>query len=105
MIVYNVTIQVDHDIEKEWLAWMNSVHIPDVLATGCFLEGRISRLMVDDETGITFSIQYTLENMQKLEEYQEKYAEKLQKEHAERYKDKFVAFRTVMEVVGKHLPG
>lgn len=105
MIVYNVTIQVDHDIEKEWLEWMNSVHIPDVLATGCFLEGRISRLMVDDETGITFSIQYTLENMQKLEEYQEQYAEKLQKEHADRYGDKFVAFRTVMEVVGKHLPG
>lgn len=105
MIVYNVTIQVDHDIEKEWLEWMNKVHIPDVLATGCFLEGRISRLMVDDETGITFSIQYTLENMQKLEEYQEKYAEKLQKEHADRYGDKFVAFRTVMEVVGKHLPG
>lgn len=105
MIVYNVTIQVDHDIEKEWLEWMNNIHIPDVLATGCFLEGRISRLMVDDETGITFSIQYTLESMQKLEEYQEKYAEKLQKEHADRYENKFVAFRTVMEVVGKHLPG
>ncbi len=104
MIVYNVTIQVDHDIEKEWLEWMNAVHIPDVIATGCFLEGRISKLMVDDETGVTYSIQYVLENMQKLEEYQQKYAAKLQKEHSDRYENKFVAFRTVMEVKGKHWP-
>jgi hypothetical protein len=104
MIVYNVTIQVDHDIEKEWLEWMNTVHIPNVMATGCFLEGRISKLLLDDETGITYSIQYVLENMQKLDEYQQKHAAKLQKEHSDRYENKFVAFRTVMEVKGKHLP-
>jgi hypothetical protein len=34
MILYNVTVSVDPEIHDEWLAWMKSKHIPDVLATG-----------------------------------------------------------------------
>ena len=33
-ILYNVTVSIDKDVEKEWLEWMKKVHIPDVMRTG-----------------------------------------------------------------------
>lgn len=33
MIVYSVTVNIDSSIHEDWLAWMKSKHIPDVMAT------------------------------------------------------------------------
>jgi hypothetical protein len=27
MILYNVTVNIDHDIHEEWLNWMRSNHV------------------------------------------------------------------------------
>ena len=54
----------------------------------------------DDE--ITYAIQYTCENIDKLNEYQEKYAPNLQEKHTNRYRGKFGAFRTLLEIVHQH---
>ena len=99
MIVYNVTIKIDNNVHDDWLAWMREVHIPDVMATGLFLRSDIFKILVDDEDGVNYSIQYTCENMEMLEKYQSEYAPRLQEEHTTRYKDKFVAFRTLLELV------
>lgn len=99
MIIYNVTVKVDPDVRDEWLQWMRETHIPEVLATGRFIDHRIARVMVDEEDGVTYAIQYTCKNMETLQTYYEKEAPALQADHAERYKDKFVAFRTLLEVV------
>ena len=69
MIIYNVTVSlVDQTIHEEWLNWMKTKHIPDVMNTGCFLSNKICRLMVDDE--ITYAIQYTCKDLATLEKYQ-----------------------------------
>ena len=100
MIVYNVTIKIDTDIYEEWLSWMKEVHVPDVMRTNLFLENKICRLLgVDEEDGITYAIQYTCESMNVFDTYQQQFAKQLQQEHTERYQGKFVAFRTLMEVV------
>jgi len=44
MFIYNVTIKVDHSIAIEWLEWLKSVHIPEVIATGCFTEAKVLQL-------------------------------------------------------------
>ena len=100
MIIYNVTVSIDQSIHEDWLQWMKDIHIPEVMETGFFLENKICRLMVDDE--ITYAIQYTCENMDKLNKYQEKYAPKIQEKHTSRYKGKFGAFRTLLEIVHQH---
>lgn len=99
MIIYNVTVKIDNDVHDEWLAWMCEVHIPDVLNTGHFTANQIAKVLVDDEDGITYSIQYRCRTMADLEQYQRDHAPRLQAEHSERYRDKFVAFRTLLEVV------
>ena len=99
MIIYNVTINVENDVREEWLNWMKTVHIPDVMNTGYFLENKICKVLVDEEQGTTYSIQYTAAKMEDYNKYREVHAPRLQKEVNDRYPGKFVAFRTLLEVV------
>lgn len=101
MIIYNVTINVENDIHEEWLNWMKNVHIPDVMNTGFFTAHKMCKVLTqqEGETGNTYAIQYSCNSMKELDEYLEKKAPELQMEHTNRYRDKFVAFRTLLEVV------
>jgi hypothetical protein len=100
MILYNVTVNIDNSVHDEWLEWMKTVHIPDVLSTGLFLENKIFRIKSSQEDeGHTYSIQYYLNSMNEYEKYQKVFAPKLQAEHSAKFADKFVAFRTLMESV------
>ena len=100
MIIYNVTVNIDHNVHEDWLEWMKQVHIPDVMATGAFLENKISKVLADqDEGGITYAIQYISKDMETYERYQKEHAPRLQQEHSARYEGKFAAFRTLLEVV------
>jgi hypothetical protein len=99
MIIYNVTVNIEDDVRDEWVKWMKEVHIPDVMNTGLFLEYRMARVMVDEESGTTYSIQYTSASMDDLNEYLEQHAPKLRKDVADRYEGKFVAFRTLLEII------
>ena len=98
MYIYNVTITLDETIHYEWLKWMKDIHIPDVLQTGFFTDNKICRL-ITDEAEITYAIQYTFKKMDDLHAYQKEHAPRLQKEHSEKFKDKFAAFRTILEIV------
>jgi len=100
MILYHVTIKINNSIAGEWLSWMKDVHIPDVMATGCFQQYRITRMLYDDESdGVTYSVQYIAANEDELKYYSEKHAPKLQKEHREKFLNQFVAYRTVHEII------
>lgn len=100
MIIYNVTVKIENSVADKWLDWMRSVHVPDVMKTGFFSKSQISRVIsVHDTDGVTFSIQYHCASTSDLHKYQIQHAPKLQKEHTEKYKDKFVAFRSIMEVI------
>ncbi|HMT29794.1 MAG TPA: DUF4286 family protein [Bacteroidia bacterium] len=100
MIIYNVTVNIENDVHDEWLKWMQEIHIPDVMKTGLFTGSQILRILADEDSGGTsYAIQYTCANMQDYEKYRDEFAPALQKEVAEKYKDKFVAFRTLLETV------
>lgn len=99
-IIYNVTVKVDFEIHDEWLLWMKEVHIPDVMATNCFIDYKLLRLMEEvSEEGITYAIQYRCQGISDYMHYSNTYAPALQKAHSEKYKDKFVAFRTLLKEV------
>ena len=54
MIIYNITVSIDSLKADEWLNWMRSKHIPDVMATACFTGGKISRIQGEVEGEMTF---------------------------------------------------
>jgi hypothetical protein len=100
MIIYNVTINIDNDVREEWLDWMRKVHIPEVLETGLFTSHRMVKVLTNDDSGGTnYSIQYFCNSMADYEHYRDRYAPALQQAVMDRYKDKFVAFRTLLEVI------
>lgn len=99
MILYNVTISLDPAIQHEWVDWMRSKHIPDVLETGCFTESRLSRIQGEEEGGVTFSVMYFSPSEELYNQYQSEHAPRLQAEHRALFAGKFAAFRTVLSVI------
>lgn len=99
MILYNVTVKVEKSVHEEWLAWMQQVHIPDVMATGKFEEYKLCRILHEEADGVTYAIQYFAPDMAAFQRYRAEDAKRLQAEHTERFRDKYVAFRTLMEVL------
>ena len=104
MILYNVTVGIDLDTEKEWLEWMHSQHIPKVLNTGYFNEFKVYKVLgQEEEDTVSYSIQYFANSLDKVVEYLNKEAPSLSEEHRLKFKDKHVAFRTLLEEVNGSL--
>jgi hypothetical protein len=100
MFIYNVTIKVQESIKTEWLRWLREEHIPEVIDTGCFKQATILRLLETDDTeGPTYAIQYLAESKALYNLYIEKFAGALRQKSFDKWGDKFIAFRSVMQVV------
>ncbi|MBC6400463.1 MAG: DUF4286 family protein [Ekhidna sp.] len=101
MVLYNVTVNIDEDVEQDWIQWMKNIHIPEVMETGFFEEYRMMKMLSEspDEAGKTYAIQYIAEDLFKVETYLDTVAPKLQKQSIIRYGTKLAAFRTVLEEV------
>lgn len=98
MYIYNVTIKVSHDIKDAWLQWMKEDHIPKMMATNKFEGYRFCKLMDhDDAEGVMYVVQYDCYSRADYNAYIEIHSERLRKESFEKFGDKFIAFRTLME--------
>ena len=100
MIIYNVTIKVTWNIHDEWFQWMQSEHMPEVVATRCFTGSQFVRLIdTDDEDGPTYAAQYFANSRSDYDRYLELFAGELRDKSVDKWGNAFVAFRTLMEVV------
>lgn len=100
MLLYNVTCNVDDAVAPAWLYYMQAVHIPGVLATGCFVRNQICRLLEEVENdGVTYAIQYYCPDQATLDRYLRDFAPLLRADMEKRFPGQFVAFRTVLEVI------
>jgi len=100
MIAYNITYKIIPVIEKEWVTWQQREHIPDVMASGLFTAYKFFRLLEQDEAdGITYIVQFFASSPEQYHAYLEKKAPLFRQKALDRWGDKFIAFRTVMEVV------
>ncbi len=102
MIIYNVTINIDQSVHEHWLEWMKNEHVQEVMRTNCFEGCTICRILhteVETEQEYTYCFQYTCQSMVQLEHYKTHFAPALQHDVEQRYANKFVAFRTVLEIL------
>ncbi|AWX44904.1 hypothetical protein HME9304_01909 [Flagellimonas maritima] len=105
MLIYNVTINIDESVHDKWLSWMRDKHIPDMLATGKFSHAKMAKVLVEEDMeGITYSIQYTSKDRKTLESYYEEDAERLRGDTLKLFSNKFVAFRTELEIISQQIP-
>lgn len=102
MILYNVTIKIDHKAHSQWLDWMKYKHIPEVMETGCFVEYRFCKMLGIDETdGVTYAAQYLAKDLDAIQDYQENHAPSLQEDYKKNWENLYVVFRSLLEVVHK----
>jgi hypothetical protein len=100
MIIYNVTCSVDREIAEDWVTWMKDKHIPELLKTGLFYEYRILKVLShDDPATFSFAVQYHAKNIEDVDIYLLKHAPRLRADVSNRYGEKVVAFRTLLEEV------
>lgn len=100
MIVYNITIKVEWSIAEEWLTWMQDEHIPEIIKTGCFDRHQLVRLLEIDETeGPTYAIQYYAPTLTKYDYYLQHHAALMRKKVTDKWGQKYVDFRTLMQLV------
>jgi len=96
MITYEVKLVVQSDIEDEWLHWMRTVHVPDVIATGLL---RSYQILKPKGTERVYLFQYHFENENDFRSYEQNNAEKLRQDVKDRYDGKFSGERTIYEWV------
>lgn len=102
MYIYNVTVNIDKNIHEEWLDWIKN-HIPKVLATGCFTEAKLTKVLIEEELGgQTYSIQYRTKSRELLDTYYAKYADALRQDGLRRFADKSLAFRTELQIIDEY---
>jgi Domain of unknown function (DUF4286) len=77
MIIYEVTTMVLADGIAAYEAYMRDKHIPDVLASGCFLRATIERSIPG-----RYRIRYVARNMDVLDRYLGTYAQQFRADFA-----------------------
>ncbi|MCH7412978.1 DUF4286 family protein [Belliella sp. R4-6] len=100
MILYNITVNVEKDVEAEWLTWMKDTHIPFIMETKMFEENKMFRIMHDSEDGgINYSVQFFAKNMDLVMTYQNKYFDAHNALVQKKFPRKLAIFMTLLEQV------
>lgn len=100
MYIYNVTIKVNYAIEENWLTWMQSEHMDEVLSTKLFYGCQLLTLVdAGDEEGNTYIAQYFTEKKENYERYVNEFAPLLREKGFQLFGDQFIAFRSVLKQI------
>ena len=95
---YHVWVCVDREVIEEWKDWMQEVHIPQLMQTGCFLSYQCfdyeGSLCSKEERA--FVIRYEAASREELDTYFRAHAANLQKAHLTRYEGRFRAERFIL---------
>lgn len=99
MVIYNLTAHIEPSIEKDWLAWMEEKHLPEMMATGKFIAAKVFKVITDQDTGgVSYAAQYHCNKREDYLAYLSENAVELRKEGLERYGDKVLYFRTELQL-------
>lgn len=100
MLLYNVTFGVDKQIEAEWIAWMKANYIPAMMETGLFVSYKMYKVLThDDETSVSYSVQCFSDTIEKVLNYLNEFAPKITEAHRLQFKDRHVAFNTLLDEI------
>ena len=98
MILYNITFNIEPEIEEGWLTWIKEEYISFLDKTGLFKEIKIFHLLNEIENqGITYSIQCFSDSLDKVNKYLEHFAPGITDRHNQKFKYKHVSFMTILE--------
>tara|TARA_R110000751_G_scaffold227872_3_gene329658 strand:+ start:232 stop:558 length:327 start_codon:yes stop_codon:yes gene_type:complete len=103
MIIYNITVNIDDSVHDEWLEWIKTEHIPQVLGTGKFEKATFSQVLVEEDMGgKTYSIQFRSYSREALNAYYKEDADRFSQEGLKKFADKMLTFKTELQIVDEY---
>ena len=98
MIIYNITVNISYPFEKEWITYMKTIHIPQIMATDLPVECKLLRLLSEIENdGATYTSQFLFRTMEDFLAYQTSHQQELEQKHHQKFNGQYVSFRTLLE--------
>lgn len=98
MIIYNITVNISYAAEKQWITYMKSTYIPEIIATKLPIECKLLRLLTEiDNEGSTYTTQFSFLTMEDFLAYQTHFQAELQEKHHQIFNGQYVSFRTLLE--------
>ena len=100
MYIYNVTVHVEPKVENDWLEWMKKIHLPEMIATGKFIEARLFKVITDqNQGGVSYATQYLCNSVDEYNAYLQENAATLRQKASDRFGNTILAFRTQLEEI------
>ena len=96
MLTYQVKIKVDLSIEEEWLEWMKTKHVPDVIGTGLIRSFQILKPESEEQL---YLFHYHFETQEDYETYKSDFAPVLKGHPKEKFPNQFTAERAIFKWV------
>ena len=99
MYIYNITFNVDKEIEKTWRQYVKEVFIPAMLKSGLLHTALTSKIMVDEAQGNSYSIQFSAKDKQTLDRFIREELYPILNELHLKFSPKMVYFATELDVI------
>lgn len=98
MVVFNITMNVDEQIEKDFVLFVKETWIPMLVNEPLFSDARVCKVLVEEEMGgKTFSLQLNASSLPELEAFEMNRFPIVYQVLHEKFMNKFVIFTTKME--------
>jgi len=100
MLLYNVTVNINKNLEADWLLWMRTEHIPEVMSTGLPTSHKLLQLLTEiDNGGSTYTVQYFFNTKADYDAYETIYAPIIHPKIQSRYKNEVFTFQTLLREI------
>lgn len=99
MIIFNITFKVDHETAGDWLAWLQENVTPLIEKEPAVINHKILKLLMDDETGVTYCIQHSLTGVTEASTYENNTVNLFLRDMYSRFEGKVVHFSTALEEI------
>jgi hypothetical protein len=100
MLIYNITFLVSESVETMWLNRVKHELIPFMVSSGHLSEPQHARILADSgQEGISYSLQFKVENMETLSEWHNRYSDLFAKKCEELFQQEVLFFSTVLELI------
>ena len=100
MLLFNVTVIIEDASAADWLAWMKEIHIPQLMATDCFVSYRFLKIVDSPNEGTSYCVQFIAEVKTNHQTFLDLHEQQFIAEMYAKYPNKLVTFSTLMEFVG-----
>ena len=100
MYLYSININIEDSVREEWTIWVNNKLKPLLKEETLVYDFRILRILSEEEnSGTSYSFQYHIRTLNEIEAFEERYDREVAVDMYKIYSEKFVEFRTKLELV------